>query len=168
MSVIADMTEVRGEKGVTLVELMVVITILAVMLAFATLSMVGMSRGAKLNEARDQLLADIQDAKLKSISGVPHAIVVSSTSYTVSKLKADDANLIKDNAADVDGTPVSTVSLPSGMTITGPGASELWFDRKGIPKSSSWGFGNCTFTLTKDGETRTIKISQTGRVQYEQ
>jgi len=155
--------------GVTLVELMVVITIVAVMLGFAALSMVGMSRGAKLNEARDQLLADIQDVKLKSISGVPHAIYVTggSTSYTVRKLNINDANFIKDSEADVDGAIVSTVNLPSGMTINTTISPQVWFDRKGLPKTSGWAQATGSFTLTKDGETRTIIISQTGRIQYE-
>ncbi|KAF0145764.1 MAG: hypothetical protein FD156_739 [Nitrospirae bacterium] len=159
---------IMKNDGFSLVELLIVVAIMGIVFAIAALSMTSMSRTAKLNETRDQLLADIEEAKLKSISGVPQGIFVTggnSTSYQVLRLTDANSNFKRD-AAEVYAT-LSTVTMPSGMTIEKNNGSEIWFDRKGIPKDSGWAPGNCTFTLTKDGVTRIITISEGGRIQYE-
>lgn len=154
--------------GFSLVELLIVVAIIGIIMGIASLSMVDMSRTAKLNESRDMLLADIEDVKLKSIAGVPQGIYVAaanSPSYQVVRLTDANSNFKRDAAEGY--TSLSTVTMPSGMTITKNDGTELWFDRKGIPKDSGWTPGNCTFTLTKDGVTRTITISEGGRIKYE-
>ena len=159
---------IMKNDGITLVELMIVVAIIGIIMGIASLSMTEMSRTAKLNETRDMLLADIEEAKLKSISGVPNGIIIASaTSYQVVRLTDADGDFKRD-ATEVYAT-LSTVTMPSGMTITAPAVgTEVWFDRKGIPKTSTWQFSNPSFTLSKDGVTREITISQTGRVKYEQ
>jgi len=165
--------------GVTLIEMLTVITIIAVMLGFAALSMVGMTRDAKITESRDQLLADIQDTKLKSIAEVPHAVYIvggTGSSYTLQTLPSTDVNFKRD-ATDTP-TSISTVSMPSNVKVGWNNTTELWFDRKGLPKNSNWQFGNGTFTIWYDannnnvsdaGESgKTIVISRGGRIQYEQ
>ena len=74
--------------GVTLVELIIVIAIIGIIVLFATIDTGWFQRDARVSEARDRLLADVEDIKIKSLAEVPHAVFFiivggTSTSYTV-------------------------------------------------------------------------------------
>ena len=172
--------------GVTLVELIIVIAIIGIIVLFATIDTAWFQRDARLTEVRDRLLADIENVKLKSITGVPHAIfVVGTTSYRAVRLTdaagSDFKRDTTDTEADGDIITVANFTsptLPSNMRLRWSNGTEIWFDRKGTPRSSTWGFTNGTFTIWYDTETvnnspdsneqqKEIVISQDGRIQYE-
>jgi prepilin-type N-terminal cleavage/methylation domain-containing protein len=194
--------------GVTLVELLIVLAIIGIIVLFATIDTGWFQKDARVTEARDRLLADIEDAKLKSLAKVPHGIIVATTSYRMVCLKEGSCtttaqaccqdsdcttsppqtctfpatvNFKKDTGQDCPAAcsdiPNSTATLSTNVKVSKTGTDELWFDRKGIPKSSSWGIGNTTFTIWYDANgngaadadesSQTIIISETGRIQYE-
>lgn len=192
------------KAGVTLIELIVVVAIIGIIVLFATIDTAWFQRDARVTEARDRLLADIEDAKLKSLAQVPHAIVIVSTqqykmvclkdgrcSVTIATRCCQDSdcpsgesctfpstvNFKKDTGETSSDIANSTVTLSTNVKISGPAGNELWFDRKGIPKSNLWGVGNTTFTIWYDANSngaadadessQTIIISNTGRIQYE-
>ena len=134
--------------GVTLVELIIVLAIIGIIVLFATIDTAWFQRDARVSEARDRLLADVEEAKLKSITNVPHAIFVvgAATSYTVRKLPDTDANFKRDTTETASIEIVSTSSLSTNVKVRLTGGDELWFDRKGVPRTSTWRIGNCSVT----------------------
>jgi len=190
-------------SGITLIELLIVIAIIGIIAALVTLDAGWFQREGRVTEARDRLLADLEDAKLKSLAKIPHGIVVADakTSYKMVCLKdgtcsgsanrccqdsdcpsgqtcsltSTSVNFKKDSGESYSDIVNSTVTLPTNVKITPSG--ETWFDRKGISKSSTWGTGNTTFTIWYDSTSngsvdsdeisKTIIISDNGRIQYE-
>jgi len=177
------MNHASRNAGITLIELLIVIAIIGIIAALVTLDAGWFQREGRVTEARDRLVADIEDVKLKSLAQVPHAIkIINSTSYKIVKLNDTNSNFKWDSGEDTTDIDNSTVTLATNVKISGPSGSLLWFDRKGNAKSSTWGVGNTTFTIwydsngngtynvspDDDGEiSKTIIISDTGRIQYE-
>jgi prepilin-type N-terminal cleavage/methylation domain-containing protein len=177
--------------GVTLVELLIVIAIIGIIVLFATIDTAWFQRDARVTEARDRLLADIEDAKLKSLAQVPHGIIVTggnNTSYRIVRLSdAAGADFKRDTPADdssindLTGSPVNlqTNCLKCRIQLTGlTSGDEVWFDRKGIPRTNNWAATvNATFRVWYDDngdtayttgeQTKTISVNQDGRIQYE-
>lgn len=209
-----------NRTGVTLVELIIVLAIIGIIVLFATIDTAWFQRDARVTEARDRLLADIEDVKLKSLAQVPHGIVVTggnNTSYTVVQLEDFRCSITTTTAcltdADCTGgagtcsvtgnfkrdtgeatSTLSTYNLPTNVRVSwnNNNVAELWFDRKGVPRSNLWGLGPGTFAIWYDADgngilpwtdsngstnldlesecgepCRLIIISNNGRVQYE-
>ena len=82
----------EGMRGITLVELIVVIAIMAVLMGFASAG-VNMIRGARVTGVTQQLLADIQTARIQAMTHDTRGFGIrfpSATSYVV--FKFDDCN----------------------------------------------------------------------------
>lgn len=148
-------------KGVTLVELLIVLAIIGIVAALATIDVPWLMRQSRLNENRDRLLADIEDVKLKSIAGLPHAIyVVGTTSYKVVRVNDTDNDFRYDKdtetTTDIDN---STVNLRENYLIKWNNCPancspldgcQLWFDRKGVPRNCNFALWAGTFILWYD------------------
>ncbi|MDP2279299.1 MAG: prepilin-type N-terminal cleavage/methylation domain-containing protein [Nitrospirota bacterium] len=148
----------RDRDGVTLVELIIVIAIIGIIVLFATIDTAWFQRDARVTEARDRLLANLEEQKLKSITRYPHGITVpnvtNATFYTLVKLSdAAGADFKRDtgDTASIENLPAAPenpVNLPTNIRIelTG-GSTEIWFDRKGMPRTSTWTRDcNCSVT----------------------
>jgi len=166
-------------RGFTLIELLVTISIISILIVIASLQAVSWIRESTVSENRDMLLADIEDVKLKSLTGYPQGIFVIggvNTSYSVRKLTDADFDFMRDGGEA--NTTLRTANLPSPLKIRlNGGDDELWFDRKGVPRTSGWSPQGRTFTVWHDsdhdnavdaGEVKQeIILSSRGRIQYE-
>ena len=169
-----------NRAGVTLIELIIVIAIIGIIVLFATIDTAWFQKEGRVTEARDRLLADIEDAKLKSLAKVPHGIIVATTSYRMVCLKEgscstttttaccqnsdcpsgesctfpSSVNFKKDTAQTCptacSDIPNSTVTLSTNVRVGLTSGTEFWFDRKGVPRTTIWGINGNTFRVWYD------------------
>ncbi len=198
--------KIKGRDGVTLIELLVVLTIIGILSAIVSFSASWFMRESRLIDNRDRLLADLEFMKLNAITKPPHAVFLYSPIgslhyYELLELNDADGNFVRDagelttklTASEAKGYNCDPDSSGGGndafcfridykLTWTNcagaPSNTELWFDRKGIPRCSDWSNGSGIITIWMDdnnnngidaGElTKTITIDSSGRIQYEQ
>ncbi|MBI4689030.1 MAG: prepilin-type N-terminal cleavage/methylation domain-containing protein [Nitrospirae bacterium] len=165
--------------GVTLIELLVVLAIIGIIAAIASIDFSVFQREGRVTEIRDRLLTDIEDAKIKSISDMPHGIlIVGGTGYSMNRLPSNrdtDGNFIKNSG---EWTTTYNWGTWSHTNVRASG-NELWFARKGVLRDGGGLTPGHTFRVWYDEngdnawttiETiqREITLSNTGRIQYEQ
>jgi type IV fimbrial biogenesis protein FimT len=74
----------RGQKGFSLAELMVVIALIAIIAALALPSLVGQVPGARLRGAGDNLRGDLQLARARAVrDAAPVALLITATGYSL-------------------------------------------------------------------------------------
>lgn len=155
-------------RGYTLIEVLTVIALIAIVCTLGVIGGRALLTSSQLNEARDQFLAFVEEAKVRSATGRPHGIVIASVNaYRLVRL-ADSGFCSATTTTSCDCTDgcsnacpggeiclfgdfrragtesifeVSAANLKPGVQITRSNAcgdGELWFDRKGVPRCSDW------------------------------
>lgn len=108
----------KKNKGFTLVELSVVIGILAVLLGFTTINLVGSQQAASLTSAEEVLLADLKHQQLKSMIGDTEGRATSD-SYGI---HFDSNQYVLFHGAYLVGEPSNfAINLDSNMQFNTPG-----------------------------------------------
>ena len=186
----------RSESGLSLVEILVVIALIAIVSSFSTYIM-DTYRRAVISKIRDDVLSTLERARTLSITSVPHGMSCLGNQFALVGLKdgrcranantpcyddsdcgsggpCDPGNYILD---ENDTTKVlEEYTLPASYSICCIGSCAnyvVWFDRKGVPRDASWGLGMTTVRINhinKDGsstEVSTITVGPSGRIQYE-
>lgn len=186
----------RSESGLSLVEILVVIALIAIVASFSTYIM-DTYRRAVISKIRDDVLSTLERARTLSITSVPHGMRCLGNQFALVGLKDgrcrananrhcyDDSDCGNDGPCDPgnyildenDTKELEVHTLPASYSICCIGScasSVVWFDRKGVPrKDASWGLGMTTVRINhinKDGsstEVSTITVSPSGRIQYE-
>lgn len=154
--------------GYSIIEQLIVISIISILLVISYLSITDYIENAKLQNFQNILLSDLEFVKLNSIRRQPHGIFIYNDRYEIRKLIDENNNFIRDSAEGTDLisgiNPI--ISVPNNIYLAWNGCSgnvELWFDRKGIPRCKNWGLGMGTIKLFNNKISRQIVINKNGR-----
>ncbi|EGY62966.1 Tfp pilus assembly protein FimT [Ralstonia pickettii] len=174
----ADCIRSKRIQGVSLVELMVTLAIVAVLAVIATPSYVGLTQRTRLQAEANSLVNDLQFARSEAIKrGQPVSLCPSSngTACNTTNTSNWEAGWIVFNDINGSGTTDSTSDvplrvrgpLPSGDTFRpSPAASAVTYNRDGF--ATNLINGTVTMTLhtaapVNDSATRCVAINMVGR-----
>ncbi|MEP6720203.1 MAG: GspH/FimT family pseudopilin [Variovorax sp.] len=162
----------RRPAGFTLIELMVTLTIGAILLMIAAPSFVSFQRNSELTSAANSLVAAINAARGEAMKRGMSAVLVpaSGTSdwsqgWTV--FVDMNRNQAFDSATDV--LVLQQRALSSYFTASGEGTAKdtpayIMFDASGYTKTSTATFRSLTMTITRNDLTGTAQTEQTRRI----
>ncbi|SHK13905.1 prepilin-type N-terminal cleavage/methylation domain-containing protein [Thermocrinis minervae] len=152
----------RKVRGMSMLELLVVITIIAVLGSIALIEFRNFILDRRLKSDTERLISMLETAKRYSLSGR------NGTVWGVNVLN-DRIQLFQDNNGNctVDqGEVVQEVRLESGVQVQNPGI--VIFDKKGIPRNAICGLGPIGFNLAAPAinSQRIVCVSSVGRIRY--
>lgn len=142
---------IRGQKGFSFIELLVAMSLMAILLGLAGPNFSQMAATYRLLGTANELAFQIGRARLQAI-GQNTWVKVEAVGTTGYQCTASATN---SDFAPLEGT---MVEFPHGVTAeetNGP----LVFDRLGLANTSGF-----SITITSGGGTRTVKVNKLGRV----
>jgi len=158
-----------GNRGFTLVELIIVLTIIGIMVALAAPGMQSFSSSNRLTTQINDVLADISLARSEAIKrNVAAGLCVTAANGTSCVPSGNWANGWLVYYCSSASTPCPSASkvtiklrepLTGSNTLTTPG-DEIAFSKSGLLSSGS---GQLTLTDPKTGSKRIVCIGSTGR-----
>ena len=151
----------RNTLGFTLIELMVTISILAILLMIAVPSFNEATLGSKLSSFANNLVASSHLARSEAIKrNALVAICASSDGATCAESSNWEQGWIIRAA---DGTVIQhQQALPAGFKVTTGGASEVRFQPSGVGSDAAT-FTVCRYSPKAGSQERVVDISVTGR-----
>jgi tfp pilus assembly protein fimT len=171
-----------GNHGFTLIELMVVITIAAILLALAGPSFISAYRNARLNSYTNGMMAAINATRSEAMKRNVFAlmqpkdgsdwntgwIIFVDTDMNMQLDRSKDIVIVEHESHDRD----SFIQISSKTNVPGSSGTLVAFDGSGFAKGNNASVPNTTLTLKRtdvpvaeqDGVTRRIKIARSGRV----
>jgi type IV fimbrial biogenesis protein FimT len=162
----------RKVKGITIMEVLVVMAIIAILASASILGLRNMVQRERLYSAMTQVANDLKDVQFRSMSsnstwGV--RFCVNQNQYKI--FAVNPANVSGGCPRDAnpsctnDATTQRLVSLPPGVS---PQADfYVLFDRRGYPLNWSCGIGAGNITLSNSYGSRTVIVDRLGRIRYE-
>ncbi|QDL39690.1 GspH/FimT family pseudopilin [Rhodoferax sediminis] len=164
-----------ADKGFTLIELMVTVTLVAIALALGVPSFTTFQRNAELTSATNSLIAALNAARGEAMKRGRYAMVVPTdgANWNSGWVVFVDVDRTGSYTAN-DLTILTQEPPPSYLTVTPTPASSLYimYDASGYSKTTTGSFGAWTFEIARNdvagtgslAQTRRIKIASTGRV----
>lgn len=165
--------------GFTLIELMVTITVAAVLMSVAVPSFVDFQRNSELTSATNTLTASLNAARSEAMKHGTNAMVVptDSSAWRNGWRVFVDKNLNQEFDAGVDALVLEQPGVANFLEISGNGSSNesppyVLYNGSGYSRVKSGGFGALTFTIKRNDvpsvrtaeQTRRLIVSRTGRV----
>jgi type IV fimbrial biogenesis protein FimT len=166
-------------RGLTLIELMVTVALVAILLSLAVPSMTTFQRNAELTTFSNSMIASINTAKTEAMKRGSYAVITPADNVDwKSGLKAF-VNTNRDGVYDAsrdtiiftrDPTPAYLTITPNGSASASP--PYIMFDASGFSKLKNGAFGALTMSVARNdvgsgsinNETRLLIVSSTGRV----
>ena len=132
------------QAAFTLLELLLAMSILAIVAGIFGFTLIGTYRANQVREAASQLTADLRQARSEALkTGQSASITVAANSSTYTFTRA--------------GTP-QTRTLPAGVTLTGAVGTSVVY----VAPTGTTGGNGVTWTLTSPGGTRSLKVKVIG------
>lgn len=171
MKTITAYSYLRNRKGFTLIELIVVFSVIAVLSTIGAASFVSYSRTQTLQQATNDFISVLNTAKARSASQVKPSPTCSSSSelqgYSVTVTVTGSANTYALNViCSGTTTQLSSYTLPGGVTFNSGTAvppSTTTNIRFSILTGGVTGTGNVV--LYSFGSTKTVTINSAGGIQ---
>ena len=148
-------------KGVTMIELVVVMSIIAILALFMSPALGEWASGFRVRGASKDIADALQLARLKSISdAVEYRVALDLDNQQVSVWRGN----LRRNSTNWPSQEGSTITPPRGVTIDNvdsntTGVQNIIFRPDGMTTASS-----DIAILNEDGDTFQVSVSQTGRV----
>lgn len=168
----------RRTSGFTLIELMVTISIAAVLLAVGVPSFVAFQRNSELTGAANSLLSAINAVRGEAMKENTNSFIVPNTGGWVNGWTLFVDNDL-DNTKSAGDRIIATYNtpLPSYFEVVPTGSAGatvpyLSFNGSGYPRTTSGNFGNASLNIRRNDisgapqleQTRRVMISKNGRV----
>jgi len=160
----------QKENGFTFYELLVAISIIAILSAIAMPNIISRRSQAKLGSALNNLKGDLQTAKLRALRENALVVVLfTANGYTIfldNGVSAGNWN------PDADEELVRNVQLPAGINIDlpttfDPPNNRTRFNGRGLPDPATLAGAGLTGAVTiqdSNGSQRQIAINRLGRI----
>lgn len=148
----------HNNKGFTLIELIVVISIIGILVAISVPGMMGWLQSATYRGAAQELNAALRDARSRAIATNREHRVVLFVEDGKQKFRLTEGNRAAGSSAWVDVSPPREVELPASVQLV-PATTTLGFN----PNGSS---GSATISVRdSDGNEKfRVSLSPSGRV----
>jgi type IV fimbrial biogenesis protein FimT len=162
----------RKVKGITIMEVLVVMAIIAILASASILGLRNLVQRERLYSAMTQVANDLKEVQFRSMSSNNLWGVRFCANQNQYKIFAVDPATVGDGcprdanpSCTNDATTQRLVSLPPGVS---PEAGYyVLFDRRGYPLNWNCGIGAGNVTLKNSYGSRTVIVNSVGRIRYE-
>lgn len=152
----------RGERGVSIVEILIVVTMIGVVSAFAVMQIAGAQRAMRLSNSAREFMSWLDKTRLDSLRR--HAAGAERASITISSANTYSVSLDQNGDGTLD--PARTITLPpthgaafAGITL--PAA--IYYDWRGRAVDNTGNLLNLSFRLQDSvGNSNPINLASTG------
>lgn len=152
--------DLRGQRGITLLELMVLIGVLGILASLTALSPSNVA-GQKLSAGSREFIAELHNLRQlairarKAASGLGYGLRFESNSvYRTFEFNDTDQGFDYDGAAEESGAVTHKLATGTTLTVGAGGAAAgatLFFDQRGMPRSGDWSpVSSLTYVLRND------------------
>lgn len=148
-------------KGITVIELVVVIAIIAILAGIALGPGQKLVMTSKVREAAAELLSDLEETRRRSITEiVPYGISVRDDLRGYVVFRDNNRNCTYDPGEEINQ------NVFDGGVVFEDQLVLVW-DRKGTPRNDTCGFFAGTFSLGLNSFTKEVVIDRLGRIRVE-
>lgn len=146
----------KSDSGFTMVEMMIVIGVMAVLSAIATLSYLSMRPGLRLNGATRQVMGELMAARMKAVN-LNRKVKVFFPAGNIQYKICDDAD--GDGTVDEGEGDVRLINIQDNYpNVTLTSNNEPIFSPRGTASNLP------TITLSNSNGSKSLSIAMTGRV----